>query len=406
MAVFHYVAHLLRDEPIFDTPINDQMNDGAAGMGAIYNDFDFNPMSLLHDEEIEHFSFSQQLTNSRVTDNDVASAGNAAALVQALDHAIIKADEHEGINYEDLVWDTELFDNSSETCDLAYMEKVVTLASNTNGSWESLGLTEKAVNMFRRRLRTKWEGADTVYDAWLIRKGCERPWFDYHLLDTTYPDFDPNAEQEPPTQITSVSRDVSEPASQVIPKSPHEEIPSYQQPKPSSPDTSGKSQSEPGSPVIPKSPQEEIPSYQPPKPSSPDTSEKSQSEPGSPVIPKSPQEEIPSYQPPKPSKLKSNTDDSSSDISCNLQPDKFEKSPPPKPKITRRLSLKRCCKKTGAEENVDQSPVELLTSESENSKRSRQDSKSSVEFDISRAIEPGTSVIDISSNSSTSDDNF
>lgn len=372
MAVFHYVAHLLRDEPIFDTPINDQMNDGAAGMGAIYNDFDFNPMSLLHDEEIEHFSFSQQLTNSRVTDNDVASAGNAAALVQALDHAIIKADEHEGINYEDLVWDTELFDNSSETCDLAYMEKVVTLASNTNGSWESLGLTEKAVNMFRRRLRTKWEGADTVYDAWLIRKGCERPWFDYHLLDTTYPDFDPNAEQEPPTQITSVSRDVSEPASQVIPKSPHEEIPSYQQPKPSSPDTSKKSQSEPGSPVIPKSPQEEIPSYQPPKPS----------------------------------KLKSNTDDSSSDISCNLQPDKFEKSPPPKPKITRRLSLKRCCKKTGAEANVDQSPVELLTSESENSKRSRQDSKSSVEFDISRAIEPGTSVIDISSNSSTSDDNF
>ena len=224
MEVFHYVANQLQGEPIFDTPTHSNYGHRTApGTGAIYNDFDFDPSLLMYTDEVESFSFSQSVTNSQPLNrneeetNNNGKEGENSALVQALDHAVLQADKEVGIHYEDLVWESDLFDNHSEKCDAAYVDKVLALAANKDGAWDNLEVTEKAKNMFRRRLRNSWEGADSVYDAWLIRKGCERPWFDYHALYSSHPEFDPNAEQEPPTQ-----------ASQAITESP---IKSYQQPR-------------------------------------------------------------------------------------------------------------------------------------------------------------------------------
>ena len=41
--------------------------------------------------------------------------------------------------------------------------------------------------MFHRRFRTGWEAPDTVFDAWLMLRGWERPWFDRHRFDLMYP---------------------------------------------------------------------------------------------------------------------------------------------------------------------------------------------------------------------------
>ncbi|XP_066933575.1 uncharacterized protein [Clytia hemisphaerica] len=186
--------------------------------------------------------------------SDEANNDDNTALVQALDHAIIQADRNEGILYEDLQWETELFDNVSEVCDTDYIEKVITLAANVHDVWDSLQLTENAKNMFRRRLRINWEGPDTVYDAWLVRKGYERSWFDYPLLYSKYPDFDPEAEQEPPTQKPLTQQEAR--ASSASEES-FSEITSYQPPRPELvPEDKTPTRTPPSSPklVIPESP--------------------------------------------------------------------------------------------------------------------------------------------------------
>ena len=44
--------------------------------------------------------------------------------------------------------------------------------------------------MFARRHRTDWDQPDTVYDAWLLRRGLEQSWFDNHtFFDIMYPEL-------------------------------------------------------------------------------------------------------------------------------------------------------------------------------------------------------------------------
>lgn len=50
----------------------------------------------------------------------------------------MEADRVEGLLYEDLSWDTPLFDNASEKCDKEYVQNAVELASNNNGCWDAL----------------------------------------------------------------------------------------------------------------------------------------------------------------------------------------------------------------------------------------------------------------------------
>jgi len=102
----------------------------------------------------------------------------------------MEADKAEGVLYEHLQWDSPEFDNKSEYCDEEYCRKVYNLAKNVGGAWSKIDITKSALSMFERRQRMEWAAPDTVYDAWLVRKGCERAWFDTHLFSVLFPDYE------------------------------------------------------------------------------------------------------------------------------------------------------------------------------------------------------------------------
>ena len=221
MLVFHYVAHTLKDVPLFDMTMDDDsevsdeedslaVND--SGNGAIYNDFDIDPQTALFQEDAEEFSYSQT-TNVKPSNTTAANA----SIQEAVDHAVMAEDRSVGVNYEHLSWETELFDNVSDSCDEAYCEKVYKLVTNEEGCWDKLAVSDEAMCMFQRRNRTKWDLPDTVYDAWMILNGLEREFFDYHLFFALlYPD------------LVDIAIDKVAKNQEVVPEDP---IPSYQRTK-------------------------------------------------------------------------------------------------------------------------------------------------------------------------------
>ena len=183
MQVFHYVANALKDVPLFDSDTDDAIP--AEDSGAVYNDFDYSPMELLQTNGND-FCFSQT-TNLQKEDKEAETS--TASMQEAVDHAVMAADESVGVQYEHLSWESEYFDNASDSCDESYCQKVYKLVTNYEGCWDSLGISTAGEMMFQRRLRTKWDMPDTVYDAWLIKSGFKRPWFDTHLFfDVLFPD--------------------------------------------------------------------------------------------------------------------------------------------------------------------------------------------------------------------------
>ena len=176
MEVFHYVANELKDTPLFDN-----RPEPARDTGSIYNDFDLSSVSLMvTSEECAEFSFSQKVATS--------PEKNSATIAEAVDYAVMDADVSDGLLYEHLVWDSPLFDNYSETCDDSYIEKVHKLVMDVDGCWSEITVSPQAEAMFRRRFRTNWEAPDSVYDAWVIRQGWERGWFDTHRYNVMYPE--------------------------------------------------------------------------------------------------------------------------------------------------------------------------------------------------------------------------
>ena len=187
MSVFHYLAEVLKDEPLFDNKIEDSLETGA-----VYNDFDSTPDSFMETKETESFSFSQSSPIKKGPD----ASETLVTFTSAVDTAVMSADKAHGVLYEELVWDSPNFDNVSETCNEEYCKKVHNLLTNHDGAWDSLTITEKAEKMFERRMRTDWSLPDTVYDAWILRKGRERSWFDLHLFSNMFPDFENEMSKE------------------------------------------------------------------------------------------------------------------------------------------------------------------------------------------------------------------
>lgn len=180
MSVFHYVAHEVKDETLFDNEMETSLETGA-----IFNDFDASPIdTLLSLEETESFTLSQPMTSTPIDE------GKSKSIEAALDNAVMEADRTEGIHYDHLTWDSELFDNQSEECDEAYCQKVYKLVTNQDGAWDAIAISPEAIRMFERRVRTNWSAPDTVFDAWLTREGRERTWFDSHLFGALFPDYE------------------------------------------------------------------------------------------------------------------------------------------------------------------------------------------------------------------------
>ena len=75
-------------------------------------------------------------------------------------------------------------------CNWAYCKKVYKLIKNIDGCWDEISLSREARLMFQRRHRMEWDQPDSVYDAWLLRRGLERPWFDNHMFfDVMHPEL-------------------------------------------------------------------------------------------------------------------------------------------------------------------------------------------------------------------------
>ena len=208
MLVFHFLANFLKDEPLFDNEVEESFSTGA-----VYNDFDSCPMdTLLTQEEAETFCYSQP----NINDSNPINENESVSMEEALDNAVMEADKNEGILYEHLQFDTVYFDNSSEECTPEYCAKVHALATNFENAWTDLKLTGQAIRMFERRMRTDWSAPDTVFDAWLLRRGCERSWFDSHQFYLQFPDFEctnmtPTASSTPISQHSEDSENDSPP---------------------------------------------------------------------------------------------------------------------------------------------------------------------------------------------------
>ena len=161
MEVFHYVAEKLRVYPLFENgnksiKINKER-------GAVYNDFDFNSTELLS-ECSSNITYSQ--TSVQDT-NDVFSLNSDALVPQmSIDHAVLEADKNnEPVFYNTLAFDHPDYDISSSTPDKEYLKKVHRLAT---GGYKDINRSEELLNIYEMRQRNNWEGADSVYDAWLL----------------------------------------------------------------------------------------------------------------------------------------------------------------------------------------------------------------------------------------------
>ena len=131
--VFHYVAEKLRVYPLFENGNkNIKINKER---GAVYNDFDFDSNELLS-ECTSNIAYSQTLVQDA---SDVFSLNSDKLVPQmSIDHAVLEADRNE-----------ELL-----------------------------------------RQRNNWEGADSVYDAWLLSNNTPRKWFPYQKFISMFPEWE------------------------------------------------------------------------------------------------------------------------------------------------------------------------------------------------------------------------
>lgn len=198
MAVFHYVASVLENVPLFDTESSaaaaaPNTTNAVSEEGSIYNDFDHSPLDLLHrDQSI--FCFSQTTNVVQVEDKINEEEQETLADVTY----VAKGARDIRISCE-----SPYYDNSSDTCDVAYREKVYSLLTNREMCWEELEISIIAEESFKRRLHRNCELPDTVYDTWLLKMGYARDWFDYHNFHIEYPDADSHITEQVADEATS-----------------------------------------------------------------------------------------------------------------------------------------------------------------------------------------------------------
>ena len=183
MEVFHYVAEKLRVYPLFENgnksiKINKER-------GAVCNDFDLNSTELLS-ECTSNITYSQTFGQDN---NDVFSLNSDALVPQlSIDHAVLEADKNnEPVFYNTLDFDHPDYDISSSTPDKEYLKKVHRLATEGH---KNVNRGEELFDIYEMRQRNNWEGADSVYDAWLLSNNTPRKWFPYKKFISMFPEWE------------------------------------------------------------------------------------------------------------------------------------------------------------------------------------------------------------------------
>ena len=168
MEVFHWIAHELKDEPLFSTG---SIEDEQPQSGAIYNDFDReNPFSSDDDEDtLLNLSFSQPL----FTEEDDQNSNEI----------------HDEINDEepiDIFFESDNFDDYSEYPDRLYRHRVFQLLEKES---HTLKLHQDVIEVYEERYQNDWQGPDSVFDLWLLGQGRERSWFPLEIFEAEHPEY-------------------------------------------------------------------------------------------------------------------------------------------------------------------------------------------------------------------------
>ena len=153
--------------------------------GAVYNDFDLDSTELLS-ECTSNITYSQTLGQDA---SDVFSLNSDALVPQmSIDHAVLEADKNnEPVFYNTLAFDHPEHDISSSITDKEYLNKVQRLAT---GGYKDINRSEELFDIYEMQQRNNWEGADSVYDAWLLSNNMPRKWFPYKKFISMFPEWE------------------------------------------------------------------------------------------------------------------------------------------------------------------------------------------------------------------------
>ena len=130
-------------------------------------------MTELLSECTSSTTYSQTLVQDP---RDVFSLNSDALVPQiSIDHAVLEADKNnEPVFYNTLAFDHPDYDISSSTPDKEYLNKVHRLAT---GGYKDINRSKELIHIYEMQQRKNWEGADDMYDAWLLSNNMPRKWF-------------------------------------------------------------------------------------------------------------------------------------------------------------------------------------------------------------------------------------
>ena len=156
--VFHYLAIKLKDVDNFDARLMENANDNN---GAIYNEFDSNPLDLLGGiTDASCYSQCSNLTTNASVDDETDNI----APQKAIEHALLEGEKHESIFVDFLTFKSDLNDIFTPEADLAYMEKVYRIATAQNESdfGEELKIRKEVTDIYKMLYQNNWQGTDSV----------------------------------------------------------------------------------------------------------------------------------------------------------------------------------------------------------------------------------------------------
>ena len=58
------------------------------------------------------------------------------------------------------------------------------------GGYKDISRNEELFNIYEMQQRNNWEGADSVYDAWLLSNNTPRKWFPYKKFISMFPEWE------------------------------------------------------------------------------------------------------------------------------------------------------------------------------------------------------------------------
>lgn len=185
------MANQLKDIDLFDSP---SLNTDDANKGALYNDFDSNPLDLLGGiSNIPCYSQTSNISDSIQQEEEELEI----VPIEAMEHALLEADKEESIFVDFLSFESDLYDISTQKVDIQYMEKVYRIATiQDEADFDQIEVTDFATDIFDMRRRNNWTGPDSVYDAWLLVHGHKRSWFPYSRFFRKYPDAKEKIEEK------------------------------------------------------------------------------------------------------------------------------------------------------------------------------------------------------------------